>query len=72
MSDGRWAVHILGPDDLQYVDGGMVAAMNLANEINAIVAREWNLSSYRPTRKDPLCWAVPVPPGNTAAIVRKQ
>lgn len=72
MSAEQWRVHIIGPDDLIPVDGGMVAAMNYANEVNALVANEWNLSSLIPDGNTPLCWAVPIPPNNTAAIVRKQ
>jgi hypothetical protein len=67
VSDGRWAVHVLGPDELHYVEGGMSVAMDLAHYLNARV-----LPPFVANNPDYLIWAVPVPPNNTAAIVRKQ
>jgi hypothetical protein len=62
-----WNVHVMGPDDLVPVRS-QLEAINLAHRINGQVHSSANFDGNEHT---PYAWAVPVPPGNTAAIVRK-
>lgn len=64
-----WQVHVIGPDDLIPVRNHL-EAVNLAHRINGQISRSINLDGVH--EHTPYCWAVPVPPGNTAALVVKQ
>jgi hypothetical protein len=63
-----WSVHVIGPDDLLPVRS-QLEAINLAHRINRQIHSAANFDGL--SEHTPYQWAVPVPPGNTAAIVRK-
>jgi hypothetical protein len=67
MSDS-WQVHVMGPDDL-IPARSQREAINLAHRINRQIHSAANFDGIN--EHTPYAWAVPVPPGNTAAIVRK-
>lgn len=64
----KWHVHVIGPDDLIPVRN-QLEAVNLAHRLNGQISSALNLDGV--SEHTPYCWAVPVPPRNTAAIVRK-
>lgn len=61
-----WQVHVIGPDDLLPA-ASMLDAMRMSAAIN-----QTTVTNLAKGYTDTYLWAVPVPPGNTAALVVKQ